>query len=424
MFSFVGGEGQTIVADLDRTGGQSDFMVRLFNSRGRELTFARGGDDGRQLQWSLGASDTYYIGISGWGNDRYNARREVGERAGETGDYLLDLSLTESAAAVVTGSDAFGYQAQTDAFNFEDIGGIGRARVGGLADDVSFGILLGSRVGFEFDFYGQRAERFLASSNGHVSFDSGSNYWNNTDLAASPRAAMAAALWDDLFIDPAEGNILVAVRGGRCAPDQRLIVQWDSVRFYGGAPDDTVTFQVVLSEADNAIRFNYQDLVVGNAHTEGQSATAGLRAYGDQRETGNYLAAAYNNSQSPFIGTGRSTVITLNDPGPQGRPASGNVPTLDNSLGWRGLPQSGNHVEEPNALRADVVAAAPHATAPLCEALSCSEAIAEYPQVATVGLLPAGEMPPPCGAIESASSSDDAVEDDALLATPALRTLS
>ena len=405
LFAFTAGAGQTVVADLDRTGGQSDFTIRLFTSRGREMTFARGGDDGDGLQWAIESAGTYYVGISGWGNHRYNARHEAGERTGEVGDYLLNLSLAESAATITSGVDAFGYQAQTRAFNFEDINGIGRARVSGLADDVSFGILVGSRVGFEFDLYGERAERFLASSNGHVSFDSGSNHWSNSDLAAAPRAALAAALWDDLFIDPAGGNILVAVRGGRNAPDQRLIVQWDNVRFYGGGADETVTFQAVLSEADNSIRFNYLDLAVSGSHGGGGSATAGIRAYGDQTVTGNYLAVSYNNTQSPFVGTGHSTVITLGDPAPAARTMTADAASA--SLGQIAT------VSEPDAVLPAASIDAPVAA----DDFTFTNTYAQTD-------VTVGESRQSRPATNAAGSDDEATEDDGPFATlPALRTI-
>jgi subtilisin family serine protease len=90
--------GQSVTADIAaRTIGSSlDSFLRLFDADGREL--ARNDD----YQWSLDSylefsapvDGTYYLGVSGYGNSRYDATVAGSGRFGSLGTYRLDLTFS------------------------------------------------------------------------------------------------------------------------------------------------------------------------------------------------------------------------------------------------------------------------------------------------------------------------------------------
>ena len=307
IFSFVAARGQTVVADLDRTDSDGRFIVRLFNQHGRELTFSEAGDDDQTLQWELTKSGTYYVAVSGHGNYRYtpwNGKRRRGER----GDYVLNLSVQPTGASQQTSPDGFGRRATTTAYTFEDIRSFGTPLIVGDADDVSQLAATTSADGFKFSHYGQQVSEIHVATNGFITFERGEVDYYNTNLATYLTEAAISPLWDDMYLDADQGVIYTALLGG--GKNQRLIVQWSDVRFYGGSGQGTVTFQAILYERDGSIRINYQDLAVDSYHSEGGSATVGIKGYGQGGSRDDLLLVSFNDSSSGFVGTGKSLRIS------------------------------------------------------------------------------------------------------------------
>jgi subtilisin-like proprotein convertase family protein len=119
---------------------------------------------------------------------------------------------------------------------FEDISGTGI--IGPTGDDSVVNV----PIGFDFPFYGNTYSNLFISSNGLVSFGSGSNEWINTPIPslAAPNNAIYA-LWDD-FNPEAGGHVYYRSLGS--GPSQRFIVQWDRIPQFN--TNDSNTFQLVL----------------------------------------------------------------------------------------------------------------------------------------------------------------------------------
>ena len=91
---------------------------------------------------------------------------------------------------------------------------------------------------------------------------------------------------------------------------QQLVVQWNEVGFYAYPSGNPITFQVILTEADNSIQYNYLDLQTDYYDTsEGRYASVGYYSY--NYTTGSYISWYLDTYNVPnaFVGTGRSTRV-------------------------------------------------------------------------------------------------------------------
>ncbi len=310
MYAVRPGEAMVVRADIDAavSGSNLNSVLRLFDADGNELTFNMdvGSGTDSYIEFSLAAGGTYYIGVSGFGNISYDPSVAGSGSVGSVGNYLLTLSLVaadDSGSSV--GPDGFGYTGRVVAFGFEDISSFGNT---GLTsgDDRYFTISTSSLSGFNFEFYGRDQGDFHVSSNGLITFSRGYTAWYNSNLTSSPVYATIAPFWDDLVVD-SSARVYWALRGA--GDQQRLIVQWDDVRFYGHSGSGRVTFQSVLYEADNSIRFNYLDLDAGSHHSNGAWASVGIKDTGYQSVGQDVLQVSINSGSSDFVGTGMSTTI-------------------------------------------------------------------------------------------------------------------
>ncbi len=312
VFAVDAGAGTVLLATIDAesSGSTLDSVLRLFDAAGNELTFNddSAGRDSR-IEYAIETAGRYYVAVSGYGNFSYNPLSAGSGAVGSMGDYLLTLSLTSAGddTGPVVGPDQMGYIARSGIFAFEDIRSFGNVGLS-YGDDKYFRIASSSLPDFDFDFYGRDQGDLYVTSNGLVTFGTTYTHWINSNLTISPTQAAIVPFWDDLVVDGG-GSIVWAMRGS--GDQQRLIVQWNAVRFYGSS-SDTVTFQAVLYEADNSIRFNYADLDVGNHHSGGASASVGIRDTGTQAVGESLLQISINNGPNDFIGTGKSVVIFSN----------------------------------------------------------------------------------------------------------------
>src|SRR5262245_842730 len=277
---------------------------------------------------------TYTFTVSGAGGTTgnyslqviLNAAKEVeGTIAGATNHTLgaaqnidgsfiaLRTSLASAQRGAVNGvSDSTNYTASAMTPLFEDISGTGTV-IAGLTnvDDVSVSI----PIGFAFPLYGATATTVFVSSNGLLTFGAGNAGFTNADLTTTPAQASIAAFWDDLHTGGGQpgSNVFFQVLGS--GPTQRLVIQWNQIRFFGGGTaGDTITFQAQLF-ADGRIQFNYPDLVSGAAAgNNGASATVGIKAAGTQGP--DRLLLAFNNGPNAFVGSGKSTLLSPPNPTP------------------------------------------------------------------------------------------------------------
>ncbi len=246
----------------------------------------------------------YYVGSLA---DAVDAN--VGDQicADASGSCTLRAAIQEANAAVgPAGVDAFGYAAKAVPFAFDDIAATGTRILAGV-DDEAIELTDAALGDFHFNFYGTDYLNAFVSSNGLLTFGSGSTAYSNGDLSTSPSTKAIAVLWDDLVTSGVGAEAVYwEVRGN--GANEQLIVQWNNANYFGES--GLITFQAVLSESSGRMQFNYLDLAGGNASLdEGASATAGIKDTGAQG--GNRLLVSRNASSNQLIGTGRSVAIGL-----------------------------------------------------------------------------------------------------------------
>ncbi len=176
------------------------------------------------------------------------------------------------------------------AFNFDDISQKGSVLL--LADDD----FETAPLGFDFNFYGQPYDSAFVSSNGFLTFGTGSKEHRPEDLSGRSTAdlPLIAPFWDDLNPEFG-GKVLFETRGD--AGSRTFIVQWDDVPFFAsGTPDEAATFQLILFEGSDEILFQYLDV-------EDPAANAGLLATVGIRNPGGHLNGDFQqwSFQSPIL---------------------------------------------------------------------------------------------------------------------------
>lgn len=141
----------------------------------------------------------------------------------------------------------------------------------GYVNNVSYGPF---NIGFNFQFFENSYSEFYVSSNGLVTFGTGSSASVETTIPdPSLPNNLIAAFWDDLVVD-AMGNILYKTIGA--APNRKLIIQFRNMGFYP-SPVYMGTFSVILYETTNKIQIQYRLIVLKNNDlAKGGSATIGI----------------------------------------------------------------------------------------------------------------------------------------------------
>ncbi len=171
---------------------------------------------------------------------------------------------------------AAGYVPETVTYNWEDISTTGSELLpAGYSDqdDKSYTIALP----FTFTFFGTPYTACYPSDNGLITFGSGYTGFSNSDIpnAAAPNNFIAPLFRDLKFWASSGGKLRYQTMG--TSPSRRLIIQWHNVNDYNVTGTNVFTFQVILYEGSNDIRFQYQDVVVGSADYDyGKAATVGL----------------------------------------------------------------------------------------------------------------------------------------------------
>ncbi|HEU5310074.1 MAG TPA: choice-of-anchor D domain-containing protein, partial [Candidatus Eisenbacteria bacterium] len=145
------------------------------------------------------------------------------------------------------GPDRFGHfwidsdHAGGPAFEWEDITRIGvQVPFSPEADDQNRGPF---PIGFEFPFYDRSFTQFRVCTNGWISFTNSSVSYLNQPLPSAAQDSpenMVAAMWEDFVLSAVSGAVLFH------SSPERLIVQWNNLRPYGGSGQDRYTFQTVL----------------------------------------------------------------------------------------------------------------------------------------------------------------------------------
>ena len=142
-------------------------------------------------------------------------------------------------------------------------------------------------LGFPFTFYGTAYTQAYVSSNGFVSFGSGTGSPGNSSIPnpGSPNNAVYG-FWDDLKPTGGDnGNVYV-----QQVDATTLVIEWYHVKRYGS--NDYETFQIILDGADNTILLQYQQVSYTGSCTVGVENVDGTRA----------TQYAYNTSDAIFDG--------------------------------------------------------------------------------------------------------------------------
>ncbi|MCU0536763.1 MAG: pre-peptidase C-terminal domain-containing protein [Hydrococcus sp. Prado102] len=110
LYKIQADAGDRLRIDIDaRTFGSSlDSILRVFDSAGNEIA-VNDDFDGLDsfISLNLTASDTYYIGVSGFSNFSYNPNKEGSGSSGGTGDYSLSIAVGSPLTIIGTNGDDF-----------------------------------------------------------------------------------------------------------------------------------------------------------------------------------------------------------------------------------------------------------------------------------------------------------------------------
>ncbi|GEM_PF-1054018 len=200
--------------------------------------------------------------------------------------YEQELRTTQEAAPDHSGGpDPFGY-------TFVDSNEPGGARYNwidatdgtplNLGDDDEANVTLP----FAFTFYGVSSTAIRVGNNGGLIFNAttGDLPFTNADLGTTTYNNLIVPFWDD--IDSDAGNVYYKVVG--TPPYRIFVLEWYDRPHFSNVGD--ATFELLLYETTNNIKFQYQDVVFGNTlYDYGASATVGIRQSGN-----NYLQYSYN----------------------------------------------------------------------------------------------------------------------------------
>ncbi|MGC8947469.1 MAG: S8 family serine peptidase, partial [Anaerolineae bacterium] len=204
-----------------------------------------------------------------------------------TGSGALDFEIREARGTVLPGGgpDPFGYTYQdsrsADGPAYEWIDATDGTPLN-LGDDDEANVTLP----FPFTFYGTASTAIRVGNNGGILFNatSGDLGVTNGDLGTTTSNNLIVPFWDD--IDSDTGNVYYATVG--TAPNRRFVIEWHNRPHFSNVGN--ATFELILYEGSNNIKFQYQDVVFGNSSYDyGASATVGIRGSGS-----NYLQYSYN----------------------------------------------------------------------------------------------------------------------------------
>jgi len=183
-------------------------------------------------------------------------------------------AMADDAGANEGGACTFGYTwtdsllpAPTVGYDWIEISGTG-TNTGVTGDDSYGGPYM---IGFDFSFFGNTYNEFYVSTNGIITFGSGSTTYSNQNIPVTTNPDnLLAVYWDDMCVDYSvynNGIIYYETRGA--SPNQQLVVEWWEISRLGTY--DLMTFEAVLNETGE-IWFQYATL---NGMT-GSSATVGI----------------------------------------------------------------------------------------------------------------------------------------------------
>ncbi|MGH9909757.1 MAG: Ig-like domain-containing protein, partial [Nitrososphaerales archaeon] len=214
-------------------------------------------------------------------------------------------------------TDHFGYTCKDSnfqagpTFSWTDITSTG-TRILADADDTAVNNI---PIGFPFSFYEQTYSQISISSNGMSLVNESSTEFDNQPIGSSDLPNnFIAPFWDDLITLDSVGAGEIYYQTIGTAPNRTFVVEWFNVQ---GSPitSSGATFEAILNEGTNEIRFQYLDVNFGEPkYDSGVSATVGIES-GDGRGLQYSFdeAVLYDNLVVRFTGPSVSAPNAFND---------------------------------------------------------------------------------------------------------------
>jgi hypothetical protein len=217
---------------------------------------------------------------------------QLGEQAsttitlGNTGSAPLVYQIYESSGGPLSGGpDPAGYVLLDSRINhgtqYSWIDASDGSQVAVYDDDE-----INVELPFTFTYYGQESNFLRIGNNGGVLFgaQTGDVPYSNQPLSIGVDN-LIAPYWDDLDADYG----WVAYKTLGAAPQRRFVVEWFNRPHYSYGVTG-ITFELVLYEGSNNLKFQYQDVFFDSDFVDrGYSATVGIRGQGQA-----YLQYSYN----------------------------------------------------------------------------------------------------------------------------------
>ncbi len=134
---------------------------------------------------------------------------------------------------------------------------------------------------FSFTFYKIAYTHAYVSMNGYLGFTRCTSSYSNASLPTTVVPGAIFAFWDDLFVDRDENVASVRTEHLGTAPNQRFVIEWRNVKFFGDN-SRRVDFEIVLHE-NGVILLQYRNIAsdpreMGNSATVGVEDETGSRA--------------------------------------------------------------------------------------------------------------------------------------------------
>ena len=204
--------------------------------------------------------------------------------------------ITVTNTATWTAASGVGYVVNTNAaFNYIPINTTGTALL--LADDGEANIT----IPWGATFFGATSSDLRVGNNGGILFGVTTGDLGLTNAALPTAAGLPAPailpFWDD--IDSDTGDVYWEVQG--TSPNRMLIVEWYNRPHFSNI--GSVTFEAILYEATNEIKYQYADVDFGDPlYSNGASATVGIN-----KNATTALQVSFN---QPVIQNGQAILFT------------------------------------------------------------------------------------------------------------------
>ena len=144
------------------------------------------------------------------------------------------------------------------------------------SDDGYVDLSLGD---FVFKFYGVSVSTLRISTNGYMTFGTeGQEYFNTPIPYFTLPNALIAPFWTDLDLTGLTGDRGVWWGMTGTPPNRQLVIEWYQVPSWDHKTEE-YSFEVILYESTNKIKFQYSNVVSGTDYDKGSFATVGVENF-------------------------------------------------------------------------------------------------------------------------------------------------